>query len=149
MKEIRGDTKLPPFLPYPRFLLEMDLPDTAKTVYILLLSRARLSQNREGWCNEAGDVYVNFTISAMSQAVHKGETSVKGAYRKLEAAGLIRRECPGRNKPSRIYVRLPEQAENCLPKGRKPDASEGGKPAASNKKSDNDLVMAYGWGEYL
>ena len=37
-------TLLPPFLPYPRFLLELDLSQTAKMTYVLLLDRATLSQ---------------------------------------------------------------------------------------------------------
>ena len=37
-------TPLPPFLPYPRFLLELDLSQTAKMTYVLLLDRATLSQ---------------------------------------------------------------------------------------------------------
>ena len=34
------DTKLPPYLPYPRFLLEADIAQAAKLVYMVLLDRA-------------------------------------------------------------------------------------------------------------
>ena len=39
---------LPPYLPYPRFLSEMNLTLTAKLVYSLLLDRTTLSQ-KNGW----------------------------------------------------------------------------------------------------
>ena len=48
-------TLLPPFLPYPRFLLELDLSQTAKMTYVLLLDRATLSQ-KNLWIDERGYV---------------------------------------------------------------------------------------------
>ena len=48
------DTGLPPYLPYPRFLLKMDMSQTAKLLYALLLDRTTLSQ-KNGWQDsEAG-----------------------------------------------------------------------------------------------
>ena len=40
---ITADTILPRFLPYPYFLLKMDLSQTAKLLYSLLLDRSELS----------------------------------------------------------------------------------------------------------
>ena len=37
---MRADTRLPPYLPYPRFLLQTDLTQTAMLLYALLLDRA-------------------------------------------------------------------------------------------------------------
>ena len=37
------DTSLPPYLVFPRFLLDMDLNETTKLLYMILLDRARLS----------------------------------------------------------------------------------------------------------
>ena len=34
---IRADTRLPAYLPYPRFLLKMEISQTAKLLYSLLL----------------------------------------------------------------------------------------------------------------
>ena len=57
MRELTPDTKLPVYLMYPRFLLELDVNDTAKMVYLLLYDRARLSiQN--GWLDEEGRAYM-------------------------------------------------------------------------------------------
>ena len=46
-----GDTKLLPYLPYPRFLLGADLTQTAKVLYAVLLDRANLSR-ANGWTDE-------------------------------------------------------------------------------------------------
>ena len=39
-----AETELPAYLPYPRFLLKMDISHTAKLLYALLLDRSTLSQ---------------------------------------------------------------------------------------------------------
>ena len=41
---ITANTPIPPFLPYPRFMLKMDVSQTAKLLYALLLDRSTLSQ---------------------------------------------------------------------------------------------------------
>lgn len=58
---MRADTRLPPYLPYPRFLLQTDLTQTAKLLYALLLDRATLSQ-ANGWLDEGGRIYLVFPI---------------------------------------------------------------------------------------
>lgn len=47
------DTDLPPYFPYPQFLMDMPLSHTAALTYALLLDRAHLSQ-LNGWTDEAG-----------------------------------------------------------------------------------------------
>ena len=42
------DTDLPPYFPYPQFLMDMALSHTAALTYALLLDRAHLSQ-LNGW----------------------------------------------------------------------------------------------------
>ena len=44
---IMADTPLPLFLPYPRFLLKMEISQTAKLLYSLLLDRSTLSQKNK------------------------------------------------------------------------------------------------------
>ena len=50
---ITAKTIIPPYLPYPRFLLKMDLSQTAKLLYALLLDRSALSQ-KNGWQDSDG-----------------------------------------------------------------------------------------------
>lgn len=46
---LTADTNLPSYMMFPRFLLDMEINETAKMLYIILLDRARLSQKNEGW----------------------------------------------------------------------------------------------------
>jgi hypothetical protein len=45
---LTADTNLPSYMMFPRFLLDMEINETAKMLYIILLDRARLSQKNEG-----------------------------------------------------------------------------------------------------
>lgn len=40
---LTADTNLPSYMMFPRFLLDMEINETAKMLYIILLDRARLS----------------------------------------------------------------------------------------------------------
>ena len=51
---IMADTPLPLFLPYPVFLLKMEISQTAKLLYALLLDRSTLSQKNKWQDDEAG-----------------------------------------------------------------------------------------------
>ena len=55
---LRRSSMLPPYMAYPRFLLTMNISETAKLVYVLLLDRARLSMTHEGWEDENGHVFI-------------------------------------------------------------------------------------------
>ena len=54
---IMADTKLPAYLPYPRFLLKMEISQTAKLLYALLLDRSTLSQKNK-WQDDEGRIYI-------------------------------------------------------------------------------------------
>ena len=150
MYEIQAETKLPPFLVYPRFLLNVDISDTAKLAYILLLNRAQVSRKNKNWTNGDGYVYVHYTIKAMAEAIRRCEMTVKTAYSDLEKAGLIRRERQGKNHPNRIYVRIPEQTVNC-PQDGETNVPRGDKNLSGSNtgKKKPDSVKDYDWGEYL
>ena len=53
---LTADTNLPSYMMFPRFLLDMEINETAKMLYIILLDRARLSQKNEGWSDTDGHV---------------------------------------------------------------------------------------------
>ena len=101
-----SETKLPAYLPYPRFLLSFDLTLTAKLVYALLLDRTTLSQ-KNGWFDEAGHIYVLFTLKCMAEAINRSTMSVKKALNELQTAELIERKHYGFSMPNRIFVKLP------------------------------------------
>lgn len=145
---MRADTRLPPYLPYPRFLLQADLTQTAKLLYALLLDRATLSQ-ANGWLDEGGRIYLVFPIEKIAAALDRSSMTVKTALSELEDAGLIERRRSGFSKPNRIYVKLPSdgqksfqvtdrnpssiEKENCPTDGKKIV------PMTDRKLSPNDL----------
>jgi hypothetical protein len=112
---------------YPKFLLEMiDLSETAKLVYIVLLDRARVSQVKGSWANEHGNVFIFYPIRDLAKTIHKSEMSVKTALSALEKQQLIFRKRQGVGMANRIYVKLPvdrnlsaRQTENCPSDGKK------------------------------
>ena len=110
---MRADTRLPPYLPYPRFLLQADLTQTAKLLYALLLDRATLSQ-ANGWLDEDGRIYLVFPIEKIAAALDRSPMTVKTALSELEDARLIERRRSGFSKPNRIYVKLPSDGQKTV-----------------------------------
>ena len=81
---LTADTNLPSYMMFPRFLLDMEINETAKMLYIILLDRARLSQKNEGWSDTDGHVFIYFTIEALAEVLHKSQMTVKTALAVLE-----------------------------------------------------------------
>ena len=102
-----ADTALPPYFPYPQFLMDMRLSHTAALAYALLLDRAHLSQ-LNGWTDEAGRVYLVFPVEKIAAALNRSLSSAKNALAELSAVGLIERKRRGQFLPNLIYVKLPE-----------------------------------------
>ena len=101
------DSDLPPYFPYPQFLMDMRLSHTAALAYALLLDRAHLSQ-LNGWTDEAGRVYIVFPVEKIAAALNRSLSSAKNALAELSAAGLIERKRRGQFLPNLIYVKLPD-----------------------------------------
>lgn len=78
-----ADTHLPPYLPYPRFLLKMEMTQTAKLLYALLLDRTTLSQ-KNGWQDECGRTYIIFPVTAMADALDKSPSTIKESLNELD-----------------------------------------------------------------
>ena len=53
---------LPPFMAFPRFLLEYDLNETAKVLYTVLLDRARVSMSLGAWNRDQIHLKKNFSM---------------------------------------------------------------------------------------
>ena len=104
---ITADTIIPPFLPYPRFLLKMDVSQTAKLLYALLLDRSTLSQ-KNGWQDSEGRTYIVYPITEIAEILDKSAMTVHSALNELDASGLLVRERRGFSTPNRLYVKVPE-----------------------------------------
>jgi hypothetical protein len=101
------NTLIPPYMAFPRFLLDMEqLSETAKILYVLLLDRARLSQKNDGWTDALGRAFIFFPIKDLAETMHKSEMSVKTALAVLEKADLIYRKRQGPGFPNKIYVKV-------------------------------------------
>ena len=84
---LRADSYIPPYMAYPRFLLELGISENAKLVYMLLLDRARLSMKNRDWQDASGRVFVLYTIPNLARDIGKGETTDKKALNQLVQQG--------------------------------------------------------------
>lgn len=152
-------SQIPHFYMYPRFLLTLDLSETTKMIYMLLLDRARLSMQKEGWQDEQGRVFIHYTIQSLAVTIQRSEMTVKNALKALEQRGLIYRQRQGVGMPNRIYVKAQtdncpmEETENCLSGGATFYPQKDRKLSASNNKRNNNRnytrVYEYEEGESL
>lgn len=77
----------------------------AKLLYGILLDRMNLSA-RNGWMDEAGRVYIIFTLEETMAALNCGDNKATKLYNELEKkCGLIERKRQGLGKPNLIYVK--------------------------------------------
>ena len=68
---LTADTSLPSYMMFPRFLLDMEINETAKMLYIILLDRARLSRKMRA--GQISMVMCSFTL----QLKHRQKFSTK------------------------------------------------------------------------
>ena len=123
---ITRDTQMPGYLIFPRALLRTELTAAELSVYMLLLDRSRLSLQNEKWIDGDGRAFVCFPILELAKAIGRSDTAVKNALRGLEEKDLISRKRQGLGKPSRIYVKLPEDGkEASSPESRETSPAEG------------------------
>ena len=144
MEFLTGDSLIPPYLAFPRFLLERtDLNETAKILYVLLLDRARLSQKNEGWTDEENRVFLYFPIRDLAAVMHKSAMSIKTALSALEKEGLLLRKRQGIGRANRLYVKIPIaiQTELCPSEGQSAVYSEAGTLSPSNNQENNQLPV--------
>lgn len=111
---IKCNTKLPPYLPLPRFILRSELSLNAKLLYGLLLNRTTLSQEHQ-WTDEQGNVYVIYTVQQMAADLDRSKRTVQNALNDLDCAGLILRVRQGWNRANRIFVLLPDVVKFSAP----------------------------------
>ena len=102
---MKENTRITHYLPYPVFLLDLSISQTAKTLYALLLNRAMLSQKNR-WIDEDGKVFIIFPIESMSEELNKSMTTVKKALVELYNCGLLERKRLDFGKPNYLYVKL-------------------------------------------
>ena len=80
------------------------LSTDAKVLYGLLLDRISLSREN-GWIDDAGRVYVYYTIKSVKKSMRCANTKACGLLRELDEFGLIERKKQGLGKPTIIYAK--------------------------------------------
>ncbi len=98
------------FYAYPKGLMGLGLRDTDKSVYLLLLDRARLSA-RSGpkWRDSQGRVFLFYPVMDLAADLGCCKAAVCNSLKALEEKDLIFRQRQGMGKPNRIYVKLPPE----------------------------------------
>ena len=124
-------TKMPPYLPMSRFLLNCPISNTAKMLYIRLLGKAQLSQKNH-WLDGQGRVYFIYPIHQMTTDMNKSETTIKDAMKELVKAQLLEKIPEGRGRPNRLYILFPDEEQR-----RKSIGNYGGNPSPSKYISNN------------
>lgn len=132
MQAFTAATPLPPYLPYPRFLLDIPVNETAKLVYILILGRIQLSQS-QGWVDPDGQVYCRYPVKTLAGDLGKSKSTVVSALSDLEKQGLLHRHRDRLGYASKLYLRIPE---NCSSECQKTVSLYAGK-LAPNKNNYN------------
>lgn len=97
---------LPPHIPYPRFLLTMDMKLIDRVVYAILLDEATRAQEK-GWVDKHRRLYVALTTADIAQAIDRTAPTVRNAVNALEELGLVERRLTSHTTPDHIYVKLP------------------------------------------
>ena len=160
---LKFDSYLPWYMAYPRFLLEVNISETAKLVYMILLDRARVSMKNDTWQDKHGRVFVLYTIPALAKDIGKGETTVKKALNQLVQQDLIWKQSQGAGRPNKIYVNIPAendptrqtensptgQTEKCLTGRVFFDPKTGRKVPSNNKRNKYIRNYDYEEGESL
>ena len=111
---ITAETIIPPYLPYPRFLLKMDLSQTAKLLYALLLDCSTLSQ-KNGWQDSEGRIYIIYPVTKIAEILDKGRTTIQDTLNELAAAGLMERKRTRFATANHIYVKVPPVVQVSVP----------------------------------
>ena len=153
---IRADTRLPAYLPYPRFLLKMEISQTAKLLYSLLLDRSTLSQKNK-WLDDEGNHDVRSGRRRQLVKRDGGSPTIRGALNERDRGGLWERERGGSPAQNRLYVKVPRvpqvqfsdqlmagnptliEPENRPTDGQKTDLMMVGKPSP-NQTTINNLT---------
>lgn len=107
---MKTDSELPAYYQFPEFLMNMELSQTARIIYMLLYDRSRLSQVNN-WTDETGNVFIIFPLKEIARVSDRSESAVKCVMSELESVGLLRRVSGGFSKPNHIYVRIPASTD--------------------------------------
>lgn len=134
----RGSGPPTPYMPMPRYLLELPISSTAKILYTVLLSRALISAQNDDWTDAQGRVFQYHTIEELSKNLCRSERSVQNLLNDLEKCDLIHRKHQAPGRANQIYVKVvqPVATENCT-SGQQKNSIDGSRILRRNNKKSN------------
>lgn len=106
----KTDSAVPPYLPFPRFLVSLNLSNDAKVLYALLFDRAGISKEN-GFIEPDGTVRLYFTVEEARVKLHRSRQVATRAFQELEHSGLIVRRKQGLGRPAIITLKIMVQAK--------------------------------------
>ena len=147
-------TKMPTYLPMPRFLLNCPISNTAKLLYIRMLGKAQLSLKNK-WFDDQGRVYFIYPVQQMAIDMDKSETTIKTVVNELVEAKLLEKIPEGRGRPNRLYILFPDEVGQKTDDGKstgvgqKTVLNDGGKlpPSKYKSKKNSNPLRDYDYDE--
>ena len=101
----REDSGVPPYLPFPRFLIPLNLSNDAKVLYAMLFDRAGISKEN-GYIEPDGRIRLYFTLEEAKGKLHRSRQVATRAFQELEHSGLITRRKQGLGRPAVITLNI-------------------------------------------
>ena len=101
----KEDSGIPSYLPFPRFLIPLDLSNDAKVLYALLFDRAGISREN-GYIDPDGRIRLYFTLEEAKEKLHRSRQVATRAFQELERNGLIIRRKQGLGRPAVITLNI-------------------------------------------
>ena len=77
---LKRGTILRNYLAYPRFLLNMELNDSSRLIYILLLDRMRYVCRKDPPTDQEGNVYIHYEVDELQPIREEGKPLSKPLY---------------------------------------------------------------------
>lgn len=114
----------------------MEISQTAKLLYALLLDSSTLSQ-KNGWQDDEGRIYIVYPITGIAEILDRRCTAIKAALNKLDTAGLLVRKRGGFSAPNRLYVKVPP-----VPQVQFSDCHKVGKPSPNKTNINTSRIFS-------
>ena len=134
------DSKLPPYLPMPKALLDYPISNTAKLLYVRMLGKAQLSQKNR-WLDDQKKVYFIYPINQMAVDMNKCATTIKDAIKELVEEQLLEKIPQGRGQPNHLYLLLPDDEVGWK--------ADGGNPTGVGQKTVQNYVGKLTTSKYI
>lgn len=92
------------FYKFPKWLIAMDIKDSSKILYMLLLERYNLSLEN-GWIDDQNRVYIIYSRKTIERLMNVGHQKCVSLFNELNENNLLEEKRQGQSKPNIIYLK--------------------------------------------